>query len=143
MSNNAELPIHVETREAIAIVTINAPRRHNALDPEMLCRLADAFLNFQADPALRVAIITGAGDRAFCAGGDLARTIPLMTGDRAPEDAWDRRLLDDPVVLAASGLRDHPIDKPVIAAVNGLCMAPTCVWQPNTRRSLCPRCSAR
>lgn len=123
MNTTANPPILVETRGAIATITINAPQRRNALDPEMLCRLADAFLAFQADPALLVAIVTGAGDRAFCAGGDLARTLPLMTGDRLPEDDWDRRLLADPVVLAASGLRDHPIDKPIIAAVNGACMA--------------------
>ena len=46
-----------------------------------------------------------------------------MTGARAPEDEWDRRLLSDPQVLAASGLRDYPLSKPVIAAVNGACMA--------------------
>ena len=89
----------------------------------MLCRLADAFMAFSADPALRVAVITGAGEQAFCAGGDLGRTLPLMIGERAAEDEWDRRLLDDPRVLAASGLRDHPIDKPIVAAINGICLA--------------------
>lgn len=68
------------------------------------------------------AILTGAGERAFCAGGDLARTMLLMSGDRPPEDEGDRRLLCDPAVLAASGLREFPLDKPVIAAVNGACM---------------------
>ena len=116
-------PIRVETQGGIQVITIDAPQRRNALTPEMLCRLADAIMGFSTDPALRVAVITGAGEQAFCAGGDLERTLPLLTGDRAAEDDWDRRLLDDPQVLAASGLRDHPIDKPIVAAINGACMA--------------------
>ena len=116
-------PIRVETQGGIQVITIDAPQRRNALTPEMLCRLADAFMGFSTDPALRVAVITGAGEQAFCAGGDLGRTLPLLTGDRAAEDDWDRRLLDDPKVLAASGLRDHPIHKPIVAAINGACMA--------------------
>ena len=112
-----------EKEEGCALITFNRPEARNALTPEMLCRLADAIQDFAADASLRVAILTGAGDRAFCAGGDLATTLPLLTGDRAPADEWDRRLLDDPVVAAASSLRDFPMYKPVIAAVNGACLA--------------------
>ena len=116
-------PIVVEHRDAICRITLDRPAARNALTPQMLCLLADAFIAFANDPALRVAIVTGAGDKAFCAGADLASTIPLMSGERAPADEWDRRLLDDPRVLAASGLRDFPLYKPVIAAINGACMA--------------------
>jgi enoyl-CoA hydratase len=116
-------PIRVETHGGIQVITIDAPQRRNALTPEMLCRLADAFMGFSTNPELRVAVITGAGEQAFCAGGDLGRTLPLLTGDRPAEDEWDRRLLDDPQVLAASGLRDPPIDKPIVAAINGSCIA--------------------
>jgi enoyl-CoA hydratase len=116
-------PVVVASVGPILRVTLNAPERRNALTPEMICRLADAFISFAQDPTLRVAVVTGSGDRAFCAGGDLARTLPLMTGDRLPEDDWDRRLLAEPRVMAASGLRDFPIDKPVVAAINGHCMA--------------------
>lgn len=117
------LPILFEARGPVALITLNAPASRNALTPEMLCRLCDAVKAIQADEALRVAVITGAGDKAFCAGGDLARTLPLFTGGRAPQDAWDRRLLSDPEVLAASGLRGFALHKPVVAAVNGPCMA--------------------
>ncbi|MCL4747327.1 MAG: enoyl-CoA hydratase/isomerase family protein [Burkholderiaceae bacterium] len=116
-------PILFDRQGSIATITINAPHTRNALTPEMLCRLCDAVKSFASDPELRVAVITGAGDRAFCAGGDLARTIPLMSGARAPDDAWDRRLLADPEVMAASGLRDFALHKPVIAAINGACIA--------------------
>lgn len=116
-------PVRMEIDSAVATITLDAPASRNALTPQMLCLLADAVKTFAADEALRVAILTGAGEHAFCAGGDLARTLPLLSGARAPEDEWDRRLLEDPEVLAASGLRDFPLHKPVIAAVNGACMA--------------------
>jgi len=107
----------------VATITLNRPAARNALTPEMLCRLADAFIDFRNDDGLRVAILTGAGDLAFCAGGDLARTLPLMTGARPVEDDWDRRVLEEPGVMAASSLRGFALDKPVIAAVNGACLA--------------------
>lgn len=115
--------VRMETDGAVATVTLDAPDTRNALTPQMLCLLADAVMSFARRQDLRVAIITGSGNRAFCAGGDLARTLPLMTGERLPEDEWDHRLLTDPDVMAASGLRDYPLHKPVIAAINGACMA--------------------
>lgn len=121
--NPSGLPVRFEVEGAVATVTLDAPASRNALSPRMLCLLADAFERFAANDALRVAIVTGAGDRAFCAGGDLATTLPLLTGARPPEDDWDRRLLADPRVLAAAGLREFPLHKPVVAAVNGACLA--------------------
>ena len=107
----------------IATITINRPGARNALTPEMLCRLADAFVDFRNDRQLRVAILTGTGELAFCAGGDLARTLPLLTGAREAEDDWDRRVQGEPQVMAASSLRGFALDKPVISAVNGACLA--------------------
>lgn len=116
-------PVLYDKRDGIARITLNRPEARNALTPEMLCRLADAVADFAGDDGLRVAIVTGAGEKAFCAGGDLGRTLPLLIGARAPEDEWDRRVLDDPLVMAASGLRDFPLFKPLIAAINGPCLA--------------------
>jgi len=116
-------PLRYEKNGAIATITFDRPEARNALTPEMICRLADAVRDFAADDDLRVAILTGSGDKAFCAGGDLALTLPLMTGARAPVDDWDRRVVDDPLVTAASQLRGFALDKPVIAAVNGACLA--------------------
>lgn len=116
-------PILYETSGHIATITFNRPSARNALTPEMLCLLADAFADFASTKKLRVAIITGAGEKAFCSGGDLVQTLPLMTGERAPSDNWDRRLLNEPLVATASSLREFPLNKPVIAAVNGACLA--------------------
>jgi enoyl-CoA hydratase len=117
------LPLLYERHGAIAQMTLNRPAARNALSPEMLCRMADAVIDFAADDALRVLVLTAAGPQAFCAGGDLALTIPLMTGDRAPSDDWDHRVLNDPLVMPASSLRGYPVRKPVIAAINGACFA--------------------
>ncbi|MFM2056497.1 MAG: hypothetical protein RLY71_882 [Pseudomonadota bacterium] len=116
-------PITYQKEAGVATLTFNRAEARNALTPEMLCRLADAIVDFANDDNLRVAIITGTGDKAFCSGGDLARTLPLLTGHRPPTDEWDRRLLGDPVVSAASSLRGYPLNKPVISAINGTCLA--------------------
>jgi enoyl-CoA hydratase len=120
---SADLPLLYAKDGAVATFTLNRPAARNALSPELVCRLADAVADFVNDPQLRVGILTGAGDKAFCSGGDLGTMLPLLTGDRAPADEWDRRVLHEPFVMAASGLRDYAIDKPMIAAINGACMA--------------------
>lgn len=112
-----------EIRNDIAYLTLNRPAVHNAIDPELMIQLADAWKRVAADDSVRVAIVTGAGDKAFSAGADLARLLPLTTRERPAEDVWDRTLLENP------GLRDiamlHPFEmhKPIIAAINGYCVA--------------------
>ena len=112
-----------EKQGHIARITLNRPEKRNAIDPEMMVRLADAWIDFEKDDELRVAIVTGAGDKSFCAGADLARLIPLMTGARQPEDEWDNRLRSEPNLGRAALLRDFPLYKPVISAINGYCLA--------------------
>ncbi|MFD1798190.1 crotonase/enoyl-CoA hydratase family protein [Paracoccus aurantiacus] len=121
--NASDLPLIYEKHDGVALLRINRPDARNAISPEVACRLADALTDFADDDALRVAILTGTGDKAFCSGGDLALTLPLMTGARAPQDQWDRRLLDDPEIMSRSALRDFELNKPIIAAINGHCMA--------------------
>ncbi|MDO8613989.1 MAG: enoyl-CoA hydratase-related protein [Dehalococcoidia bacterium] len=112
-----------EKRDGIAYITFNRPEVHNAMDPETIVRLGEAWLDFEADDNARVAIITGAGDKAFTSGADLGRLIPLYTRARQPEDEWDRRVLEDREIGRVALMRTRPIYKPVIAAVNGFCLA--------------------
>ncbi len=112
-----------EKQGHIARITLNRPEKRNAIDPEMMVRLGEAWIDFEKDDDMRVAIVTGAGDKSFCAGADLARLIPLMTGARPPQDEWDERLRKETNVTRAALLRDFPLYKPVIAAINGYCLA--------------------
>lgn len=112
----------VETRDHIALVTLNRPEVRNALDPETACLLADIFAGLASDDNVRVVIVTGVG-QVFCAGADLGRLIPLMSGEREPEDEWDRRFKSEPELFNRSILRGYDIGKPVIAAINGAAIA--------------------
>ncbi len=112
-----------EKRGHVAYVTLDRPEVRNAMNPELIVRLAEAWLDYAEDEDLRVAIVTGAGDRAFCAGADLGSLIPLLTGARSPQDDWDRRLAADLSLARTALLRDIPLYKPVISAVNGYCLA--------------------
>ncbi|ORE98114.1 enoyl-CoA hydratase-related protein [Aurantimonas sp. 22II-16-19i] len=112
-----------EVRGDILLLTLNRPEARNAISPQMACRLSDAYARYAEDDRLRVLVLTGAGDRAFCSGGDLALTMPLLTGAREPQDDWDLRVLEDPAMMDRSALRHTAIDKPIVAAINGACVA--------------------
>jgi enoyl-CoA hydratase len=112
-----------EKRNQIAYLTMNRPEVHNSLNPEMLVRLAEAWKEIERDEEIRATIVTGAGKVAFSAGADLGRLIPLFTRARQPEDEWDRKLLAERKTGDVALLRGYNVDKPVIAAVNGFCIA--------------------
>lgn len=103
-------PVHVEDDGAVRIVTIDRPERRNAVDRDVSAALVTAFAEFDADPALDVAILTGAGGN-FCAGADL-KAIAAGRGNRVTEDG--------PGPLGPT--RDQ-LTKPVIAAVEGFAVA--------------------
>lgn len=112
-----------EVRSHVAYLTLNRPEVHNSINPEMIVRLCDAWARINSDNEIRAVIVTGAGDKAFCAGADLGRLIPLFTRARAPEDEWDRRLVADRRLGDHAILRNYDVYKPIIAAVNGFCIA--------------------
>jgi enoyl-CoA hydratase/carnithine racemase len=96
-----------EKKERIAYVTLNRPEVLNAIHPPALAELEDVWADFAEDDDLWVAILTGVGDRAFCAGADLKYRVT-----EADESALRRPF----------GARSFVLDrcwKPVIAAVNG------------------------
>ena len=109
----------VEKRDGVMTLVMNRPEARNALSPQMLVQLCAAWHEFRDTNDLRVAILTGAGETDFCAGGDLKLTMPLMTGARTPEDEWDHKILEQPGVFTDAILRGFELYKPVIAAVNG------------------------
>jgi enoyl-CoA hydratase len=109
----------------VALITLNRPEARNAISPEVMCRLEEAWQAVAADDEVRVAVITGTGS-AFCAGADLGRLIPLNTGAREPEDDYDRKVLADPGLGDRAILRHNTLDKPVIAAINGHAIAGGC-----------------
>lgn len=101
-----------EKRDGIAVVTLNRPHRMNALPLDMWTGgFSEIWKDFDADPTVRVGVLTAAGDRAFCTGVDVKDTAER---DRR----GDRR-------QGAAELRATPwqcrVAKPVICAVNGLC----------------------
>ncbi|RMD86336.1 MAG: enoyl-CoA hydratase/isomerase family protein, partial [Candidatus Dadabacteria bacterium] len=100
-----------EKRGHIALMTINRPEAMNAFTGEMLRAMDAAFADFNEDDNLRVAILTGAGDKAFSAGMDLKEAIPaLQAGDEMGYEDHTKRPFSD-------------VFKPIIAAVNGHCIA--------------------
>jgi enoyl-CoA hydratase len=101
----------------IAIVTLNRPEARNAFGAEMLVRMADAWEEIDRDPAVRVAILTGAGGH-FCAGSDLK----AMAGGWA-DDEWAARFKADPELHWRALLRSYRLKKPLVAAVEGTAVA--------------------
>jgi enoyl-CoA hydratase len=119
----AEPAVLYEKRDGIAFVTLNRPEVRNAINTEMLCRLADAWQDVNDDDAVRVAIFTGAGDKAFCAGADLDRLVRMLQGLRPPETEYDERVRDDTSIIYKGLLRNYKVWKPIIAAIRGFCVA--------------------
>jgi len=111
--------IHFEREGAVAILTIDRPKVHNALDFETSDALVDAWVRFRDDDELRVAIVTGAGERAFCTGADLRGV-----GDFYRRLTSAQRLRRSEQVPGLGGItKNVAIDKPILAAVNGYCLA--------------------
>ncbi|AGW94511.1 MULTISPECIES: enoyl-CoA hydratase/isomerase family protein [Cupriavidus] len=111
---------HIEG--AVAVLTIDRPEALNALDVNTLRELRAQLAEVRDRVDLRVAVLTGAGTRAFCAGADLkgTRTSPATYPEalfRAPEQAVDLGLY-----IRLMDLTDLGLNKPLIAAVNGHCL---------------------
>lgn len=105
-----------EKRGGIAIITINRPEKMNAYNAEVNRLEKEVFSDFRDDPDMLVAIITGAGEKAFCAGADMNAIRPststgpsASTGVQSSEEMYH--------------LRDAKVYKPIIAAINGYCLS--------------------
>lgn len=113
------MPVRYEVRNRVALITLDRPDAMNALDPPMLFGLAEAWDRAEDDDDVWVVVVTGAGDDAFCVGADLKVTIPSAT-DSARAGAGEAERFPN---MARTLLRGRLYPKPVIAAVNGHCIA--------------------
>ncbi|MEF7613302.1 enoyl-CoA hydratase/isomerase family protein [Aquincola sp. MAHUQ-54] len=95
---------------AIAHVGIDRPDKLNAMTLAMYEDLGRAFLRARDDDAVRVVLLRGAGDRAFCAGADLTESIPALAEGRFDISRWDD-----------AHLKRGDYFKPVVAAIHGVC----------------------
>ena len=111
--------LEYSTRDRIAYLTINRPEARNAIDPDVHHAMIEAWVQFRDDDSVDVAILTGAGDDAFCAGADLKTYTPPIMADARPDD------IREIVELGLNGFTRgmHRIPKPIIAAVNGWALA--------------------
>lgn len=105
------MTIDVTVQDTVAEIVLNRPEALNAIDPEMREQLRRVWARIHEDDDIRVAVLTGAGERAFCVGSDLKRTPP-------PPESYAQRAFGQPA-------SDHLLatletDKPLICAVNGL-----------------------
>lgn len=100
--------IDYQVEDGVAVIRLNRPHRHNAINAAMHRELPRAWQHFNRDPAAVVAIFTGAGERAFCTGADID-DLPEVDTDAADSAAAMRWTA-----------RHNAVWKPVICAVNGM-----------------------
>lgn len=105
------MSIHLIKKGAIATVTIARPEKLNALSLAMYDELGNAFCEARDDENIRVIVLTGAGEKAFCVGADLTESIPALAEDRFDISAWD-----------PAHIKNLKLYKPVISAIRGLCI---------------------
>lgn len=104
------MSVTYEVRDGVAWLTINRPEARNSLNKAVRDGLFDGVRTFNADDTARVLVLTGAGDKAFCAGGDLKEML-------------SERLAIPPIDFVPQFGRNIQVDKPTIAAVNGAAFA--------------------
>ena len=96
----------------VALITLNRPERLNAMDSEHYQALSRAWTTVRDDPAIRVAIVTGAGERSFTTGADIKS---FLTAPAGMQEMWQTQA--DQILN-----RGLEVWKPVIAAINGYCL---------------------
>ena len=114
MTGSEGAPVLLEIDAGIATITLNRPKRLNALSEELTPALQEAIDTVATDPAVRCVIITATG-RAFCAGADLADVQPFYERGETPDLGRFLRERYNPLILPIVKM-----EKPVIAAVNGV-----------------------
>lgn len=104
----------VDIDDAVAVVTFNQPAKHNALSREIRAALPGTLRALQDDAAIRVVVLTGAGDKAFISGADISEFGDMRTSPEARSD-YDRA-----AAATASAFRE--LEKPLLAMIRGFCI---------------------
>jgi enoyl-CoA hydratase/carnithine racemase len=104
------MPVRLEVSGGVGTIVLDRPNALNALDVHMVDQLEEAWEEVTRNEAVRVVVLTGAGDRAFCAGADLKTLLPIIF-----EGGFENGLGPRGNVFAKS----VPLFKPVVAAING------------------------
>jgi enoyl-CoA hydratase/carnithine racemase len=113
MSSNQTVPVNVETRDRTLWIAINRAERRNALNPQVIAAIYEAMLAASKNTSLRAVVLTGTGEKAFCAGADLTEGTGVFTA-AANEPTTDFGRLARVV---------RQIGIPIVARVNGACVA--------------------
>ena len=104
------MPVLLDLQDGVATLTLSRPEARNAIDPDTRAELREAWRRVADDDAIRCVVLTGAGDKAFCSGADLKKTMP-------PAESFAQ--------LSFSGQGQAPMtagmdmDKPIVCAING------------------------
>ena len=106
------MAIDYQKEGRIALFIINRPDALNSINVQAAQELHEAMVDFRDDPELWVGIITGAGDRAFCAGADIKDMLPFLK----------ENLQQRPWAMPDTPMRGLDLWKPLIAAINGLAL---------------------
>jgi enoyl-CoA hydratase/carnithine racemase len=112
--HHADGKMLAEVEDGVGLITFNQPEKRNAMSVEMWHGLTDILNEFEADPAVRVAILTGAGTRAFVSGADISQ-FAANRADASAQLEYDR-------LTSAGRARLASFPKPVIARIRGYCL---------------------
>jgi len=116
--------IEYERHGEIRVIRFNRPEVRNCIGPRTHRELIAAWTDFKDDDGAKVAILTGAGDKAFCSGGDLKNAYDLIPHTADAIASHDRG--DEPGILGPTRWTD--ITKPILAAINGVAYAGGLEW---------------
>jgi E-phenylitaconyl-CoA hydratase len=107
------MALDIVVQDHVATLTLNRPEAMNSIDPEMRAQLHAAWKRIKEDEEIRVVILTGAGEKAFCTGSDLKKTMP-------PKESFAELTFGRP--YSDHLLAGLDTDKPLICAINGYAM---------------------
>lgn len=111
-----------DVTDGVATITLNRPETMNSIDPELAKALLEALYAVNVDDEVKVVILTGAGDRAFCTGSDLKKTMPPADSFAAGKyGRYDRERYDQTIPQRSIEMMAafEAVSKPMICAING------------------------